>query len=102
IEMTLTNRAVSLVSERFDLAVRATARLEDASVVAKRLGNIEHALYASPAYIERHGAPESPRALADHRCIVFRGRDLEKTWKLVSKAEAIDVPVRARLSGDDF
>ncbi|HEX4516729.1 MAG TPA: LysR family transcriptional regulator [Polyangiaceae bacterium] len=102
VEMTLTNRAVSLVSERFDLALRATTRLADASIVAKRIGTLEHALYASREYIERHGAPDTPRALANHRCIVFRGHDLEKTWKLTSKTETIDVPIRARLAGDDF
>ena len=102
VEMTLTNRAVSLVSERFDLALRATARLADASVVAKRLGTLEHALYASRAYIERYGAPDTPRDLANHRCVVFRGNDLEKTWKLTSKMETVEVPVRAQLAGDDF
>jgi DNA-binding transcriptional LysR family regulator len=101
-DIVLTNRAVSLVEEGFDVAVRAALRLTDSSLVAKKLGDVEHALYASPRYIERHGAPSSPQDLAAHQCVVFRGKDFEKTWKLHDGAEAIDVALRGRMSGDDF
>src|SRR5262249_13246763 len=72
LDLVLTNRAVSLVGERFDVAVRAVTRLDDSSLIMKRLGNLEHALYASPGYIERHGAPATPADLGRHRCVVFR------------------------------
>ncbi|HWU88209.1 MAG TPA: LysR family transcriptional regulator [Kofleriaceae bacterium] len=102
IELALTNRAVNLVDEGFDVAVRAAGRLPDSSLVAKKLGDLEHALYASPHYLERHGAPSCPADLGDHRCIVFRAKDLVKTWRLHDDKQAIDVPVRARMGGDDF
>jgi DNA-binding transcriptional LysR family regulator len=103
LELTLTNRAVRLVDEGIDLAVRAAARLGDSSLVARKLGDIEHALFASPRYVERHGAPSAPRDLHDHGCIVFRGRDLTKTWTLHDgRGGATDVAVRGRMGGDDF
>ena len=102
IDFALTNRAVNLVDEGFDVAVRAAARLADSTLVAKKVGELEHALYASPRYIERHGAPSSPRDLANHRCIVFRAKDLAKTWRLYDGKETIEVPVRAHMGGDDF
>jgi DNA-binding transcriptional LysR family regulator len=102
IDLSLTNRAVSLVDEGFDLAVRAAPRLSDSSLVAKKLGDLQHALYASPRYLERRGAPSSPGELADHRCIVFRAKDLAKTWRLERGKEAVEVPVRAHMGGDDF
>ncbi len=102
IDLTLTNRAVSLVDEGLDVAVRAALRLPDSSLVAKKLGNVEHALYASPRYLEAHGAPASPAALGDHQCIVFRGKDLTKTWRLDDGKETTEVAVRARIGGDDF
>ena len=102
IELALTNRAVNLTGEGFDVAVRAALRLADSSLIAKKLGDVEHALYASPRYIERHGAPSSPGDLADHRCIVFRGKDLAKTWRLEGNKETVEVFVRARMGGDDF
>jgi DNA-binding transcriptional LysR family regulator len=102
VDLVLTNRAVSLVDERFDLAVRAASRLTDSSVVAKKVGELEHALYASPSYLETHGAPASPADLAEHPCIVFRAKDLVKTWRLYADDASLDVEVRARIGGDDF
>jgi DNA-binding transcriptional LysR family regulator len=102
IELALTNRAVNLVAEGLDVAVRASARLVDSSLIARKLGDLEHALYASPRYLDTHGAPSSPADLGDHRCIVFRAKHLAKTWRLHDGAETVDVPIHARMGGDDF
>jgi DNA-binding transcriptional LysR family regulator len=102
LDFVLTNRAVSLVDEGFDVALRAAGRLPDSSLVAKKLGDIEHVLYASPRYVERHGAPASPRDLARHQCLVFRAKDLVKTWTLSDGAGTTEVEIHARLGGDDF
>ena len=102
VDLAVTNRAVSLVAEQFDVAVRAAARLPDSSLVARKLGDLDHALYASPRYIERHGAPSFPADLADHRCIAFRAKELARTWKLHDDKGTVEVPVRAHMAGDDF
>jgi len=102
VELALTNRAVSLVDEGFDLAVRAAPRLSDSSLVARKVGELEHALYASPRYLEGTRPPSSPRDLSSHRCLVFRAKDLEKTWKLMSREESMEVAVRAHMGADDF
>ena len=102
IELALTNRAVSLVDEGFDVALRASLRLPDSSLVAKKLGDVGHALYASPRYLEAHGAPLTPGDLVHHSCIVFRGKDLAKTWRLHDGKDTVDVVVHARMGGDDF
>ena len=102
LDMVLTNRAVNLVEEGFDVAIRASLRLPDSSVVAKKLGEAEHALFASPSYLAKHGVPSSPRELGEHRCIVFRGKDLEKTWRLHDDRETLELAVRGKMAGDDF
>ena len=103
IELMVTNRAVNLVHEGFDLAVRAVAGpIADSSMVRKKLGDLEHGLYASPRYLEAHGAPATPGELAEHRCLAFRAKDLAKTWTLFDGAHAVDVEVRASMSADDF
>jgi DNA-binding transcriptional LysR family regulator len=102
IDLVLTNRAVGLVDEGFDVAVRAATRLADSSLVAKKVGELEHGLYASPRYIESRGAPSSPNELGDHRCIVFRAKDLAKTWRLYDAKETLEVLVHAHMGGDDF
>jgi DNA-binding transcriptional LysR family regulator len=102
IDLVLTNRAASLVDEGFDLAVRTGTRLASSSLVAKKLGDLAHALYAAPRYVEKHGVPSSPADLGGHRCIVFRARDLTKTWRLHDGKETLDVPARAYMGADDF
>lgn len=56
----------------FDAGVRMGESL-DADVIAVRLtGPFRFVAAASPAYIARHGRPETPEDLRDHRCIRFR------------------------------
>jgi DNA-binding transcriptional LysR family regulator len=102
IDLALTNRAVNLIDEGLDMAVRATPRLADSSLVAKKIGDLGHGLFASPRYLEAHGAPASPRDLPAHRCIVFRGEDLLRTWRLQDGAQTVDVVIRGRVGADDF
>lgn len=102
VEVSLTNRAVNLVDEGYDMAVRAAARLADSSVIAKKLGDLEHGLFASPRYLEAHGVPNVPAELAEHRCVAFRAKDLERVWKLSDDRRTLDVQVRARIGADDF
>jgi len=102
IDIALTNRSVNLVDEGFDVAVRAALRLTDSSLVVRKLGDIEHALYASPRYVDRRGVPESPANLVDHRCVVFRGKELTKTWRLESEEETREIVVRGSMGSDDF
>ncbi|MCM5569451.1 LysR family transcriptional regulator [Burkholderiaceae bacterium FT117] len=67
VEMDLSPRRVDLVAERFDLAIRVAARLpDDATLVARRLLEMRHGLYASPAYLARFGRPLAPADLASH------------------------------------
>lgn len=74
LELDLSNRFVDLVEEGFDLALRA-GRLEDSSLIAKRLGETRLLACAAPSYLEQHGAPETPKQLSEHDCLVYPGPD---------------------------
>ncbi len=102
LDVALSNRHIDVVAEGFDVAVRATARLVDSSLVARKLGDVEHRLYASPKYLGERGAPASVAELAPHRCVVFRGSELVRTWTLRGPDGVTQVDVRGRIGGDDF
>ncbi|MNS81100.1 HTH-type transcriptional regulator DmlR [compost metagenome] len=68
IELILVDRAVNLVEDRIDLAVRLSNRI-DPGLVARRLAICHSVLCASPAYLKRAGVPKSPEDLRTHRCI---------------------------------
>jgi len=67
LEIDVSARRVDLIAERFDVAVRIAAQLpDDATLVARRVVDLESALYASPAYLARAGRPSSPQRLPEH------------------------------------
>jgi DNA-binding transcriptional LysR family regulator len=84
LELDLSPRRVDLLAERFDLALRAaTALPDDATLVARRLVDLSVGLFASPAYLQRHGAPSTPEALLQHRALQLVGsQGKPEIWSL--------------------
>lgn len=68
VEMNLTNQTLDLVAEGYDLAVRL-GKLEDSSLMARRLGSRTLYVCASPAYLSAHGTPHSLSELDRHNCL---------------------------------
>lgn len=64
------NQVVDFVREGFDLAVRL-GPVEDASLVARRLGTAAVVLLASPAYVRARGRPRTVPALREHALLPF-------------------------------
>lgn len=100
LDIHLDDRFVDLVEEGFDLAIRIT-RLDDSSLIARRLAPFRIPLCASPALIERHGAPRHPRDLAGLPCIVDTNSRFRHNW-LFREADgtAISVPVSGRIEAN--
>src|SRR5690625_7686865 len=61
--MRLTNQRLDLIDEGLDLAIRLGV-LEDARLVAKKLGSRELRLCASPKYLAKYGEPHTPAELS--------------------------------------
>jgi DNA-binding transcriptional LysR family regulator len=105
LDFTLSNQHTNLIEEGFDVALRATVRLTDSSLIARKLGEVFHGLYASPGYLSKQGAPTSLAELERHQCVVFRASELARTWALRGAgkaAEPANVAVRGRIGGDDL
>ncbi|MDE3736211.1 MULTISPECIES: LysR substrate-binding domain-containing protein [Pseudomonas] len=69
VDIELSNRALDLVHEGLDLAIRL-GRLQDSRLVATRLAPRVMYLCAAPSYLERYGRPHSLSELARHNCLV--------------------------------
>jgi DNA-binding transcriptional LysR family regulator len=84
LELDLSPRRVDLIAERIDIALRAAPGLpDDSTLVARKLVDFRHGLYASPAYVARHGMPESPDELPDHVCLPLTANNGEIVpWQL--------------------
>lgn len=66
LELDLSPRRVDLIAENFDLAIRMGSLPDDATLVARRIGDFAMGLVASPAYVARHGLPLRPEELVGH------------------------------------
>src|SRR5580698_6536358 len=64
VELRLDDRAVDLVKEGVDLAIRAAAPPDHASLVARELATYNRVVCASPSFLARHGAIDTLAALA--------------------------------------
>jgi LysR family transcriptional regulator, regulator for bpeEF and oprC len=61
-------RRADLIEEGIDCAVWS-GEIEDATLVARRVGYLYFATCAAPAYLAARGAPQHPLDLERHRCI---------------------------------
>ena len=95
VELFVVDRAVNLVDERIDLAVRITNVLDD-SFVARQLATCRSVLCAAPAYLKRAGVPKTAADLKAHNCITHAfGARAE--YRLRQNGQPITVPVGGSL-----
>lgn len=79
IELQLADQRVAVVEDGFDLAIRF-GKMEDSSLVARRLMNMRVVIFASPEYLKRHGEPLHPEALSTHNCLLQQSSPGVKRW----------------------
>ena len=97
IELELNDRAVDLIGEGYDMAVRI-GTLADSSLVARRIAAVQLITCASPGYLRRHGTPSVPGELASHACLTYgRARRGEWTFRVEGRVRKVSVsgPMRA-------
>lgn len=70
VELLMSDTRLDLVGSDIDLALRIGA-LDDSSLSARRLCRYRSHVYASPAYLARHGEPLSPEDLRHHRALAM-------------------------------
>jgi len=68
VQLNLTNQKLDLVGESYDLAVRL-GKLEDSSMMARRLSSRALYVCASPEYLSTYGFPHSLSELEQHNCL---------------------------------
>nr|WP_276583997.1 LysR family transcriptional regulator [Pseudomonas sp. RIT-PI-AD] len=71
LELVFTDRVVDVIEEGFDAVLR-TGQPADSRLSARRLGDFRFRLVGAPDYFARHGVPERPADLAQHRCLHYR------------------------------
>ena len=94
----LTDRPLDLAGDGIDIGVRIGPP-PDARVLARKIASNRRLLCASPAYLNARGAPQTPRDLAEHPCIVIRENEAAfNNWHLVNGKQQATIKVHGPLS----
>ena len=99
VDLLMVDRAVNLIEDRVDLAVRISGEL-DPNLVARRIAPCRSVVCAAPAYLARCGTPQRPADLARHNCLTY-SRVGKSEWRFRSGADETSVPVGGNLSANE-
>ena len=91
VHIDFSNRLVDLVSEGYDLAIRA-GRLRDSSLIARRIAPRKLYICASPNYFERCGEPKDLQSLRNHNCLI----GTLQTWRFREESRHLDLRVEGK------
>lgn len=69
IDLILQSSPGDLIDEGIDLAI-VLGHLDDTSMVARKLATSKLVVCGSPAYLAKHGTPQTPEDLEHHSCLV--------------------------------
>ncbi|MBX3695866.1 MAG: LysR family transcriptional regulator [Steroidobacteraceae bacterium] len=99
LELGITDRAVNLVEERVDCALRV-GPLADSGLIARPVGELPLINVASPGYLARHGMPRTPDDLARHWAVNYASPSTGRieSWEWMDDAATRAVPMRSRVT----
>lgn len=82
LEIVSDDRFVDLVEEGFDVAIRIT-RLEDSTLIARKLDDFQVLICAAPAFLEKSGPVDHPTDLSKVPCILDTNGRSYSNWRFV-------------------
>jgi DNA-binding transcriptional LysR family regulator len=79
LDITINDQPPTLGEDSIDLAIRIGA-LDESSMVARRICNLERVICAAPSYLERFGTPRTPDDLQEHNCLWVTSLPALRRW----------------------
>lgn len=79
LEIDVNSRSVNPREDPYDVTIQL-GPLKDSGMVYRRLATITRGVYASPAYLWRHGTPRAVEEFAQHDCITTEQQRQDGVW----------------------
>ncbi len=103
LELSFGDRLIDLAEDGYDLAIRTGSLQDRADTIARRVGRQRMIVCASPAYLGRHGEPQSIDDLRQHHAIVYRRSGPVAPWLFPSEdGRPVELQPTGRLMLDDL
>jgi LysR family transcriptional regulator for bpeEF and oprC len=87
VELAASESPTTIIEDGFDLAIHS-GDLPNSTLVARRFAQTMTIFVATPQYLTRYGAPESPDDLNRFRSVVFVERGSVQPWSFGSGQDA--------------
>ncbi|HJV81492.1 LysR family transcriptional regulator [Noviherbaspirillum sp.] len=100
VTLNLNDRVVDLIGEGIDVAIRI-ATLSDSSLIGVKLADNKRVVVASPAYINKHGAPASLDDLAKHNCLAISSEGSQRGWTFRQAGKNVTLKVSGNMVCND-
>ncbi|NTJ43565.1 LysR family transcriptional regulator [Agrobacterium larrymoorei] len=97
------DRLVDYIAENVDCALRV-GTLQDQSLIARKVGDLELATFASPSYIQKFGVLERPEDLQDsHIAVGYFSATIGKVYPMSfdNKARSVELTPNYIISAND-
>ncbi len=100
VTLSLNDRVVDLIGEGIDVAIRIAA-MNDSSLVGVKLADNRRVVVASPDYLKRHGAPQTPAELARHNCLTISSDGSQRGWTFRQGGKTATMKVAGNMACND-
>jgi DNA-binding transcriptional LysR family regulator len=97
VDIEFSDRLVNLVDEGFDAVIRIS-RLQDSTLIARRIAPVTMTLCASPAYWRKHGKPSHPSELRHHKSIIYSYLSTPGEWTFKEDGKHLSVKISGNLT----
>lgn len=96
VQLSLSDQLIDLLASGFDCAIRIGAN-NDSRLVARTLAANRRVICAAPAYIAKHGKPDTPADLLQHSCILMQSSSvMHADWHFHSLVSQEEQTIRVR------
>jgi len=103
LDLSFNDRIVDLGEDGFDLSIRTGTLTSIAATMSRCVARQPMVVCASPAYLARHGHPDSVEALTSHEAVVYSRSGRPRAWLFPQDgAPPLSVLPRHRLRLDDL
>ncbi|WP_312053930.1 LysR family transcriptional regulator [Pantoea brenneri] len=104
LDITVTDEEFDIVEQGYDAGVRLGEVIAQDMIAVPVSAAQRQVAVASPDYLARHGTPQHPQQLIEHRCIGWRkGPGLSPyRWEFAEQGREFDVAVNPQLTTNDM
>ncbi|ARP87692.1 LysR family transcriptional regulator [Bordetella genomosp. 9] len=102
LELDLSLRAADPHAAPFDVMLRMGEPAAAEGMEVRELIALTRHLYASRAYLEKHGWPQTPADLARHECLRSFSNEAGSTWLLCRDGQEERVTVHGRITANNM